>query len=186
MSEYEQQATELLNKLGVTITVEYFKNDYYFPKDKDKRDIYNVTIKRGNRLFTFTFGQSTANSKKLKQYPNNREFSLSGNSLDGRYKIHPERAEEFLQRNYTLEKNLYDLKRGDGFYVELGTPPTNYDILACLQKYDVGTFENFCGDFGYDIEDITVENTYNAVTNEYKNMTMLFTDSELEMLSEIQ
>ena len=30
--------------------------------------------------------------------------------------------------------------------------PTAYDVLAYLTKYDPGTFENFCGDFGYDTE----------------------------------
>ncbi len=30
--------------------------------------------------------------------------------------------------------------------------PTAYDILACLTKYEVGTFDDFCSNFGYDTD----------------------------------
>ncbi len=64
--------------------------------------------------------------------------------------------------------------------------PTAYDILTCLTKYDPGTFENFCSEFGYDTDSRKAEKTYKAVVNEYQNIAMLFTDEELEELQEIQ
>ena len=30
-----------------------------------------------------------------------------------------------------------------------GEDPTMYDILTCLEKYEVGTFDDFCGNYGY-------------------------------------
>ena len=30
--------------------------------------------------------------------------------------------------------------------------PDAYSLFACMQKYDPGTFEDFCGDFGYDTD----------------------------------
>lgn len=64
--------------------------------------------------------------------------------------------------------------------------PNAYDILACLQKGDPGTFENFCGDFGYDQDSRKAEKTYHAVVDEWKNIEKLFTEEELELLQEIQ
>ena len=32
------------------------------------------------------------------------------------------------------------------------TPPDEYDIITCITKYDPGSFEDFCSDFGYDTE----------------------------------
>ncbi len=63
--------------------------------------------------------------------------------------------------------------------------PTMYDILTCLTKYDPGTFENFCGDFGYDEDSRSAEKTYNACIKEYEAVQRLFGDI-LEELQEIQ
>jgi len=63
--------------------------------------------------------------------------------------------------------------------------PEMYDILSCLQKYDIGTFENFCGDFGYNEDSRKAEKIYKAVAKEYENMCRLFTPEQLEEMSEI-
>jgi hypothetical protein len=60
--------------------------------------------------------------------------------------------------------------------------PTLYDVLTCLQKYDVGTFEDFCGMFGYDNDSRTAEKTYKAVVKEFQAMERLFDSEELEVL----
>lgn len=66
--------------------------------------------------------------------------------------------------------------------------PNEYDVLACLQKYPVGTFEDFLWDFGYEItsnkEYKRIFKTYTAVKNEYKNVENMFGDV-LEELAEI-
>ena len=64
--------------------------------------------------------------------------------------------------------------------------PTLYSVLTCLQKYDVGTFENFCDDFGYDYDSRTAEKTYKAVVKEFEGMQRLFDSAELELLQIIQ
>lgn len=64
--------------------------------------------------------------------------------------------------------------------------PTLYDVLACLQKYDVGTFEDFCNEFGYDTDSRIAKKTYKAVVKEYDKMCSLFNNDELEILTEIQ
>lgn len=64
--------------------------------------------------------------------------------------------------------------------------PTAYDVLACITKYDPGTFENFCDDFGYDTDSRSAERTYNAVVQEWLQISALFSEQELEELRDIQ
>ena len=63
--------------------------------------------------------------------------------------------------------------------------PSLYDVLTCLQKYDVGTFENFCSEFGYDQDSRTAERIYKAVLKEFAGVERLFPDI-IEELQEIQ
>lgn len=63
--------------------------------------------------------------------------------------------------------------------------PTMYDVLACMTKYDVGSFEDFCGEFGYDTDSRTAERIYGAVCKEYAAIERLFGDV-LDELQEIQ
>lgn len=67
-----------------------------------------------------------------------------------------------------------------------GTHPTAYDVLSSLTKCEVGTFENFCGDYGYDVDSRKAYKTYKAVLKEWKNVERLFTAEQLELLQEIQ
>lgn len=62
--------------------------------------------------------------------------------------------------------------------------PTMYDVLACLQKYDCGTFEDFCREFGYDEDSRRAERTYKAVCREYAAVERLFGDC-MDELQEI-
>ena len=59
-------------------------------------------------------------------------------------------------------------------------------MLACLEKYDPGTFEDFCSELGYDEDSRTAERIYIAVIKEYKDLTRIFTEKQMEELSEIQ
>lgn len=67
-----------------------------------------------------------------------------------------------------------------------GIFPKPYDVLACLQKYDCGTFEDFCSDFGYDTDSRKAYKIYKGVLREWKNVERLFTPDQIELLQEIQ
>ena len=71
-----------------------------------------------------------------------------------------------------------------------GIKPTEYDILSCLEKYDVGTIDDFVSEFGYEVHkwsDVKrITNMYNAVVREYKDLCRIFTSEQMERLREIQ
>lgn len=58
--------------------------------------------------------------------------------------------------------------------------PTMYDVLACLQKYDVGSFDDFCSEFGYNDLPLgdykAIKKTYKAVVKEFEAVQRLFGD----------
>jgi hypothetical protein len=64
--------------------------------------------------------------------------------------------------------------------------PGMYDVLTCLTKYDPETFEDFCYNYGYDIDSRKAEKTYEAVCKEWNAVNRLFPESEvMEELREI-
>jgi hypothetical protein len=175
-TDYNAQAEELLKKLGAELSVQFVENGKHFADDTDTRDIYKVTLKRGRRSYSFRFGQSIAHSAKVKDRLNGREFTLSGKSAGSHSYTHS-RPEKFPRR-----KGEYN---HDFLFIE-GTAPTAYDILACLTKYDPGTFEDFCDNFGCDTDSRKAKKTYRAVMDEFLNVSRMFTESEREELAEIQ
>ena len=168
-SEYDKAVEIVKDAFNIKFKAEFLKNDYHFKDDKDKRDIYKITLKRGNRKYSFKFGQSIMNSqyyqdKAIKE----RTYTLNGGCRTGNYKI-------LDIESYKPYLNLIK-----------GKEPKLYDILTCLQKYEVGTFEDFCDEFGYDNDSISAKKTYKAVSKEYDKMCTLFNNDELEVLTYIQ
>lgn len=67
-----------------------------------------------------------------------------------------------------------------------GMHPTAYDVLTSVTKNDPGTFDNFCGDFGYDTDSRNAEKTWKAVKKEWKGISHIFTEEQIDALQEIQ
>ena len=131
-NEYNERAELFLKKTETTFKAEFVGNKPHFIGEKINRDVYKITLKRGERKCVFEFGQSINNTGK----------------------------------------------------------PTPYDVLACLTKKDVGTFEDFCADFGYDTnydtDSINAKKEYDAVINEWNNVKMLWSDKEIVELQQIE
>jgi len=177
-TDYQKQANDFLMKTGSKLEIEFLKNGKHFPTDKENRDIYRCTLSRGSRIYTFNFGQSLANSGFY--------YTM------GRQKINIDR--KYLQPEYS--KNLiHHIKKDSGYafmnngksdVIHYPKTPNAYDILSCLTKYDPGSFEDFCSEYGYDEDSRKVEKIYNEVVKEYTQLCTLFTDSEMEEMQEIQ
>lgn len=57
--------------------------------------------------------------------------------------------------------------------------------MSHLQLYDVGTFKDFCDEFGYETDSRSAEQIYFAVNDEYKNLCKIFTQDQLEKINDI-
>jgi|SRR3954469_9233383 len=166
LSNYEQSAIDFLTKTNATLSIEYSRYGKHFDNDKDERDIYKCVLQRGSRKYEFDFGQSVVHSGKF--------------IVGYKFKFNSMPSYSDMPKGYQRS----EVKINTDFSV-----PTIYDILACLQKYDVGTFDDFVSEFGYEFNTVAefrrIEKTYNAVVTEVTAVKMLFTDAEIEVLQEI-
>lgn len=97
--------------------------------------------------------------------------------------------------SYNDAKNRHDHKKAAKFWEaprdrakRIGAKPaspTPYDMLACIEKNDPGTFEDFCGDFGYDTDSRRAETVYQAVVKQYRQLARFLTPEELTEAQEI-
>ena len=88
--------------------------------------------------------------------------------------------------------------------------PREYDVLCCLEKYDVGSFWDFCDEFGYEAKqlhkndpckrcperdtctvycdyhkDYTAYQIYKGCKKEYTDLIGMFTEEQMEKLRDI-
>ena len=183
-TDYDAQATEFLRKTNTSFAIEFLRYGKHFEDDTADRDIYKVTLTRGSRVFSFNFGQSLVYSGlKFKNKNTGRVYRVI--STEKYRKLAFKNNKRRLRWTAFLGSELpFSPQSCDTF--EFPKEPSAYDVLACLTKYDPGTFEDFCGDYGYDTDSRKAEKIYPAVVNEYQNVCMLWNDTELELLCEIQ
>ncbi len=81
--------------------------------------------------------------------------------------------------------NIYRFTFGQSI-ANKGNKPTAYDVLACLTKYDIGSYDDFCSDFGYSTDSRKARKIYRDVLKEWKNVEKMFSPEQLELLREIQ
>ena len=63
--------------------------------------------------------------------------------------------------------------------------PTEYDILACVEKYGYDSFSDFCSEFGYSTDSISARETFLACGEEYAGLRRIFTEEQMEKMREI-
>lgn len=166
MNEYEAKAREFCEKTGTVITWEYESFRKYFPDDKDKRDVWTFTIERNGRSYSGTFGNSIA------AYEQSLVNAMDSYSR-GEYKKNP--------RSIYSQNLLNSATKGGR--VRKPIQPREYDLLAGLQKLEVGSFDNFCADFGYNDRPLAdypkVMGIYQAVCEEYAAVLRLWPEPEV-------
>ncbi len=183
LSQYDIQAADFLKKTGATMDIKFLKHDKHFHDDKESRDIYSVTISRGSRKYTFNFGNSLKDSGFKIVNKNGRVLRACAVSDREKFKRPSGQWDVGKLRNY-ISYSEFTLSQTEA--IETPKPPSEYSVLACLTKYDPGTLENFCSEFGYDIDSKKADRVYNAVVAEYTALCTLFSDAEMELMAEIQ
>lgn len=167
-SEYEIQAETFLKENGLTFKAVFAFHGPHWEGDKETRNVWDLTIERFQvdkpiERFTVRFGQSIADSFL---YP----------SENGALTLVPYNDRRKDRRANWCEKYKQPTKRNI---------PTTYDLLACITKYDPGTFENFCSEFDYDTDSRKAEKTYFAVQKEWEQVRRFFTQAQLEAIQDI-
>ena len=171
-SHYDKACNLVAESFNLEFKAEFLENGFHFQGDTDTRDIYNITLKRGQRKYTFKFGQSINKSGFYASYAR-QKYELPRNKIN----LKNHELKIYVKRQFN-----HDFGNASNDKIVFPIAPTLYDVLACLQKYEVGTFEDFCGDFGYDLDSILAKKTYKAVSKEYDKMCSLFNNDELEVL----
>jgi hypothetical protein len=180
--DYQKQATDFLEKHGIDFSFSQvghdcptFCEDARLERDMDKvNDFprkthihgkhYRCTFKRKDKQFTIDFWSSYADEEY------NALFYHEGNLVVMAENVYWDKYGKYPRR-------LRDMKGK--------RRPTPYDVLAAVTKNDPGTFENFCGDYGYDTDSRRAEGVYKAVQVEYAKMQAFFTEEELTELQDI-
>lgn len=168
MNKYIEQATDFLQKTHAEMKIDFVGfvvNKEW--KEEESRCLYKITLTSPYGSMVFDFWDSIHNTRikkmTLKEY-SEKHYKISYGDLTGK--------EISIARKELTEKKK-------------AAVPSVYDVLACLTKYDPGTFEDFCSDYGYDEDSRTAERVYFAVQKEYTRLAKLFTPDEMEELAEI-
>lgn len=176
MDTYNEQAEEFLKSTNTELNVTFLFNGPYWDNETDHRDVFQFTLVRGKRSYTSKYDDSIMNTQKRKL------AQLSPYSKD----YTPEMLKVFNARNLIQMEHYHKkiFRELRAWYKENKTP-TAYDILTCLTKSEVGTFEDFCAEYGYDTDSRKAFDTYQAVLKEWHGIRSLWNDEELERLQEI-
>lgn len=170
MNEYIKQADNFLKKANATIKIDFVGvavNKDWEEQKNQKRNLYEVTLTSPRGSMIFNFWDSIYNTEikrtTLAEYVEKR-YKYSFDVLSYSEKL-------------TAKKELKEKKAE--------ATPNSYNVLACMTKYDPGTFEEFCSEYGYNEDSRTAEKIYFAVQKEYTQLARLFTAEQIEDLREI-
>lgn len=167
MNDYTKQAEQFLADTGTEFSIVYLYTGQHFDDDKESRDVYQFTLKNKRGIYSAKFGNSINNTEARALFS---EYGKRTPIVGGWSK--PSELKKAMKHKRILEDKSY-------------LPPSAYDILACLTKYDPGTFKNFCAEYGYDTDSIKAQKVYFAVQNEWDGVRKLFNPEQLEQLAEI-
>lgn len=167
--DYQEQAEIFLLKANATLSINFvglaINKDW---KENKPRNLYNITLTTPKGSMSFEFWDSLHNTKITRMTLDEYTIKRYG------YKADALRYNERAAADQKLRVQ------------KMQAVPTAYDVLACMTKYDPGTFEDFCAVFGYDEDSRTAERIYFAVQKEYSQLSRLFTVEQMEELAEIQ
>lgn len=171
MTDHKQEAQDFLNKCNAKMRITFV--------EKEINHSWNETTPRNKYHFTITTPLG-----KMDGYfwdsPRNTE--LTSTSYKQFYETAMRKCHDgVLPKNFPEPEQYFKMQQE--------ARPRAYDILACLEKYDVGTIDDFVREFGYEVRkwsDVKrIEDTYHAVVKEYHDLCRIFTPEQMEMLREI-
>jgi hypothetical protein len=198
MQDYQKQATDFLTKYGLEFRAvlvgndcPQFCEDKQADRDMDKVDVfprkthihgkhYRCTIsgkERGHVSFDFwnSYADEEENAFNFGSMSGWNEQTQTSNT-DGILTVC--RENRYWDKYRGKRPLAYSVIRPKGKRKTVSA----YDLLACIQKSDVGTFEDFASEFGYDSDSRKAESIYHAVVKEWRKVENFFTQTEIEAI----
>lgn len=168
MTDYTQMANDFLSKANAKIDITFIgraiNSDW---GENALRNLYDVTITTRRGSMTVKFWDSLHNTQITQMSVEDYAKSI--------FRMHYGclTSCERIQASKKLKAMQNEAK------------PTAYDVLACLTKYDCGSFDNFCLEYGYSNDSIRALKTYLAYSKEYEALCRIFNAEQMEELREI-
>jgi hypothetical protein len=162
--------------------------------------IYNFKARTGTDLDGYYKKHRDAYNKSALDFLKDTKTLLSIDYLyKGLHFADDKQVRDIYSITLTNDKHSYRFNFGDSIANTEKDGKRNgltpYDVLACLQEDHSEDLKDFCDNYGYDHLDeenysgnyvnAKAQTTYHAVKLETDNLRELFTDEELEKLSEI-
>lgn len=175
--DYQKQATDFLESAGITFECEFLRHgSMHWDTKGTTRDIYTLVLRRDRDYIGVEFGNSIVNSGF---YYTKGKMSVP---IERKYLELPK--DKIVSM---IKRQDYDfLNNGKSDVIHYPIAPTAYDLLASITKYNPGTFDDFCSEYGYSNDSISAEEAWQAVREEWSDVRSFFTKDELEQLQEIQ
>ena len=166
--ETEKEVEKILQELGVKCDIRFIclSNNPNWGEDK-LRPLYRITLTTKKGIYSYFYWGSIREG-------NLRQMS---EEMYARKKYKCEYSDLSYEEKHTVK--LEFTKELKNLVV------TPYAVVADLQKYDIGTFEDFCLEFGYDVDSRRALQCYLDVQAQYSELCKIFSEDELERLREI-
>lgn len=170
MTEYQAQAKQFLADSNATMEISFIGKEIpsHWLGETKPHNKYQFTITTPKGKYTSYFWDSLHNTEVSEV--SERTYAQQ------KYK-----ASYDCLRSHEKAKARAELAK-----LKANAIPTEYDILACVEKYGYDSFSDFCAEFGYSTDSISARETFLACGEEYVCLRRIFTEEQMEELRKIQ
>lgn len=171
MNEYERHAKDFLKACNAKIKITFV--------GKEINHLWNETEPRNKYHYVITTPRGSMEGDFWDSIYNTELLNMS--YMQFYEKVQRKSVDAVVPEDFPEPRQFFEMIKK--------AKPNTYSILACLEKYDVGSMEAFMYEFGYEIRSpkdfVRFMRIYEAVVKEYKNLCRIFTPEQMVMLREI-
>lgn len=170
MTEYQAQAKSFLANCKATMEINFVGREIpsHWLGETKPHNKYQFTITTPKGKYTSYFWDSLWNTMVSEMTQNDyarKKYKMNWDVLNYQEKV------KVIKELNVLKANAI---------------PTEYDILAAVEKYSYDSFSDFCSEFGYSTDSISARETFLACGEEYAGLRRIFTEEQMEKMREIQ
>lgn len=169
MTDYQAQAKQFLADCNATMEISFIGKEIpsHWLGETKPHNKYQFTITTPKGKYTSYFWDSLHNTEVSKMTADDLACK--------KYKAHYN-----VLRGYEKTNVLRELES-----IKANAIPTEYEILAAVEKYSYDSFSDFCAEFGYSTDSISVRETFLACGEEYAGLRRIFTKEQMEKMRDI-